>query len=202
MASFGRIQTEALANKACFSKFSIRILVVNSFQSQYRLLLEDLEANGGKKNLLSFLAFLFHPGFQVSFFYRISHAFHLSGLQFAAKFFSFLLRLVTKCDVHYAAKIQGGVVFPHAVGVIVGEGSEIGRGCSLFHGVTLGAKEGREGYPKLEEGVNLYPGSVLVGDIRVGEYCRIGPNVYLTESLSPHTRLSPPKAEVRTETNS
>lgn len=138
------------------------------------------------------LAMLLHPGLQVSFFYRLSRFFHLVKLMPLARLCGVLMRWVTRCDIHHGSDIAGGVQFPHGSGVVVGEGVVIGSGCSLFQHTTVGALEGRDGAPVLEDGVNLYPGTVVAGAVRVGEYCRVGPSVYLTESVLSHTRVAPP----------
>jgi serine O-acetyltransferase len=142
------------------------------------------------------LSFLFHPGFQVCSLHRFSHYFYIKGWVPLAKLMVAWMRWTTGCDIHYNTDIGPGVQFPHGRGVIVGEGTRIAKRCSLFQHVTCGAMEGKVGAPTLEEGVNLYPGTVIVGPITLGEYCRIGPNVYLTESLPSHTRAKPPSPDL------
>lgn len=102
-------------------------------------------------------------------------------------------RLITSCDLHYKAELDGGVLIPHGRGVVIGEGVKVAKRCSIFQHTTLGSLEGKSGFPVLEEGVNIYPGTVVAGQIRIGEYSRVGPNVYLTVSVPTHTRVSPPK---------
>jgi serine O-acetyltransferase len=138
-------------------------------------------------------SFLVHPGFQVSLCYRLARMFHLTDWMFMAKVMCVVMRWLTHCDIHHGAMIGPGVQFPHGCGVVIGEGVQVGPKCSLFQHTTMGAIEGVVGAPCLAEGVNLYPGTVLAGDVQIGEYCRIGPNVYLTESVPSHTRVSPPK---------
>jgi serine O-acetyltransferase len=135
---------------------------------------------------------LFHPSFQMSLLYRLSYLFDSINLTFIAKFICFCNRVFCGCDIHYKAKIDGGVLFPHARGVVIGEGVEIAHKCSIFHQTTIGSSEGKVGFPKLEEGVNVYPGTVIAGNVVIGEWSRVGPNVYLTESIPSHTRISPP----------
>ena len=155
----------------------------------------DYEAcSGGLKAF--HLSFLVHPGFQVSLFYRLARMFHVLGWMFVAKAICVLMRWLTHCDIHHGADIGPGVQFPHGCGVVIGEGVIVGPKCSLFQHTTMGAVEGMSGAPRLAEGVNLYPGTVIAGNVEVGEYCRVGPNVYLTESVPSHTRVSPPKPNV------
>ncbi|MBF0245524.1 MAG: hypothetical protein HQL31_09685 [Planctomycetes bacterium] len=107
--------------------------------------------------------------------------------------------MLTGSDIHYKSYIAGGVTFPHGRGIVIGEGVRIEKRCSVFHNTTLGGLEGSAGFPFLEEGVNVYPGSVIAGDIRIGEYSRIGPNVFLRQSVPPRTRVSPPKPDIHAE---
>lgn len=166
-----------------------------SLLSQLRLafshLKEDQEIHSGHKSRLRVSFLLFHAGMRVCTLYRLARAFELSGHRGWARFFCHLLRQWGRCDIHYTAHLEPGVCFPHGMGVVIGEGVYISRNCSIFQHCTLGSMEGHEGAPELKEGVNLYPGTVLAGAIEVGEYCRIGPNVYLTENLPSHTRVSP-----------
>jgi len=151
----------------------------------------DLELCSGEWSSLSFFKNLLHPSFQVSLFYRLSRYFYLNHFEFMARMVTAFSRSITGCDIHFRSQIEGGVLFPHGRGIVIGQGVVISKRCSIFHNVTLGASENQEGYPLLKEGVNVYPGSVIAGDIEVGEYCRIGPNVYLTESVGSHTRIKP-----------
>lgn len=137
------------------------------------------------------LSAFFHPSFQLTFFYRMAYFFDSINLTFFAKLFCFFNRFFSGCDVHYRAKINGGVLFPHAKCIVIGEGVAIAKNCSIFQQTTIGATEHQMGFPNLGEGVNVYPGSVIAGGVVVGEYSRIGPNVYLTESVPTHTRISP-----------
>lgn len=158
---------------------------------------EDLEMSAGKKSPLRFILYLFHPGFQVCFFYRLARCFHWLHLNGLARFFTAMSRLVTGCDIHYLADLEGGVQFPHGRGVVIGARVRIARRCFIFHNSTLGATEGKDGAPVLEEGVNIYSGTVVAGPLTIGEYSRVGPNVYLTDSIASHTRVKPPEPILR-----
>ena len=157
---------------------------------------EDLAVCSGQRSWLYLPPCLLHPGFQVSFFYRWARFWHWLKLGFMAKLATAAGRLFNGCDVHYQAEIDAGVQFPHGRGVVIGAGVVVGRRCYIFHNTTLGAREGVEGAPVLHEGVNIYPGTVIAGAVVVGEYCRIGPNVYLTESVASHTRVRPAPAHI------
>ncbi len=150
----------------------------------------DITVIYGDEDGFRFSAF-FHPSFQLSLFYRLAYFFDSINLTIIAQLCCFFNRLLSGCDVHYRAKIRGGVIFPHAKCIVIGEGVTIAEKCSIFQQTTIGATEHESGAPVLGVGVNVYPGSVIAGGVDIGEYSRIGPNVYLTESVPTHTRISP-----------
>lgn len=157
----------------------------------------DLVKCCGECGFVYLFKHLLHAGFLVCFFYRVARFFYWIDLAWIAKLVTFWGRVITSCDVHYKADIAGGILFPHGRGVVIGEGVKIGRDCFIFQNATIGSREGQDGYPVLEEGVNVYPSVVVAGPITIGEYCRVGPCVYLTDSLPSHTRVKPPNPIIR-----
>lgn len=139
----------------------------------------------------------FHAGFIALFYYRCSRLFYEWGFPLVSKLITSLGRVITSCDLHYKSNIDGGVMLPHARSVVVGEGVTIETKSSVFQNTTLGALEGKEGYPLIKEGVNIYPGTVVAGSVIVGEYSRVGPNVYLTVTIPEKTRVMPPKPQFK-----
>ena len=63
----------------------------------------------------------------------------------------------------------------HATGLVVGETSVIGDGCSILHGVTLGGtgKDSEDRHPKIGKNVLIGAGAKILGNITVGEGARI-----------------------------
>lgn len=169
--------------------------VFSLWQACWRDLHKDLQLY--QKEERGFFRFFFHSGFQINIFYRCSRWAYLCKWPTLARFFSFLLRLFCGSDIHYSAQIDAGVVFPHGRGVIIGPKVIIKSGCHLFQNITLGGLETKEGFPVLEQCVNIYPYTVVAGKVNIGEYCRVGPNVYLTKDLPSHTRVSPSEPYIR-----
>ena len=136
------------------------------------------------------IAYLFHAGFQTLFFYRCARLLFEWGWVNSARAFTSMARIITSCDIHYKAELEGGVLFPHGRSVVIGEGVKIAKKSSIFQHTTIGGLAGETGFPELEEGTNVYPGSVIAGNVKLGEYSRVGPNVYLTVSVPSHTRVT------------
>jgi serine O-acetyltransferase len=117
----------------------------------------------------------------------------------------------TGIDIHPGARIGRRFFIDHGTGVVIGETTEIGDGVCLYQGVTLGATSPRQGellrgqkrHPTIEDDVTIYAGAtILGGDTRIGRGSVIGGNVWLLESVPPHSRViaEPPHQSVRQRT--
>lgn len=90
-------------------------------------------------------------------------------------------------DIHPGAEIGAGVFFDHATGLVVGETAVIGDGCTLLHGVTLGGtgKDSGDRHPKVGNNVLIGAGSSILGNIRIGDSCKIGASSVVLKPI-PH----------------
>jgi serine O-acetyltransferase len=61
-----------------------------------------------------------------------------AACKWLARFLSQLSRWLTGIEIHPGAKIGERVFIDHAMGVVIGETAEIGDGCTIYQGVTLG----------------------------------------------------------------
>ena len=84
------------------------------------------------------------------------------------------------CYISPKAKISREVYFPHPIGLVIGDYVEIGDNSIIYQHVTIGAARRGEGtkslYPKIGRSVIIYAGSVVVGNINVGNNVVIGAN--------------------------
>ncbi len=121
---------------------------------------------------------LCYPGFQAVTLHRISHRLWRSRLplKLPARLLSQLGRSLTGVEIHPGARIGSGVFIDHGMGVVIGETSEIGDRCLLYHGVTLGGtgKEHGKRHPTLASDVVVGAGAKVLGAITVGSNTRIG----------------------------
>lgn len=67
---------------------------------------------------------------------------------------------------------------PHPVGIVIGYKVVLGKGCKIYHNVTIGAKDTKNfkkaPYPKIGDNVLIYPNSIIIGDISIGDNAIIG----------------------------
>ena len=78
-------------------------------------------------------------------------------------------------DIHPAAKIGKGLMIDHAHSIVVGETAVVGDNVSMLHSVTLGGtgKEDEDRHPKIGDGVMIGAGAKVLGNIKIGNCCRI-----------------------------
>jgi serine O-acetyltransferase len=117
--------------------------------------------------------------------YRLARWFqvrNLGGLAKLATWVNFYLHSVeisSRCDI--------GPYFymPHAAGAVIGATS-IGEYAVIYHQATLGAKAiefGDEGRPVVGDRVLIGSGAKVLGDIHIGNDCRIGANSVVLTSM-------------------
>jgi serine O-acetyltransferase len=86
-------------------------------------------------------------------------------------------------DIGRDVEIGEAFYLPHPVGIVIASGVRIGRAVTIYHHVTLGQKDG--GVPTVGPAVTIYPGSVVVGTISIGEGAIIGANSFVSRDVPP-----------------
>ena len=127
-----------------------------------------------------------YPGLHALVLHRFSHACWAWDLKWVARFVSNLSRWLTGIEIHPAARIGERVFFDHAMGVVVGETAEIGDGCTIYQGVTLGGTslyKGVKRHPTLGKDVVVGAGAKVLGGFTVGDGARIGSNAVVVKPV-------------------
>ena len=127
-----------------------------------------------------------YPGLHAMVMHRWAHACWGVGLKWLGRFISNVSRFLTGIEIHPAAVIGSGVFFDHAMGVVVGETAEIGDGCTLYQGVTLGGTslyKGAKRHPTLGRNVVVGAGAKVLGGFSVGDGAKIGSNAVVTKPV-------------------
>jgi serine O-acetyltransferase len=120
-----------------------------------------------------------YPGLHAIVLHRFSHVCWNIGFKWVARFVSNFARWFTGIEIHPGARIGERVFFDHAMGVVVGETAEIGDGCTIYQGVTLGGTslyKGVKRHPTLGKDVVVGAGAKVLGGFTVGDGARIGSN--------------------------
>ncbi|MDP1909674.1 MAG: serine acetyltransferase [Hyphomicrobium sp.] len=78
-------------------------------------------------------------------------------------------------SIHPSASIGTSVFLDHATGIIVGAFAVIGDDTTILQNVTIGRKTALPNRaPRIGRGVLLSAGATILGDIRIGDFARIG----------------------------
>lgn len=106
-------------------------------------------------------------------------------------------------DMSWQTKIGKGITLTHGWGLVVNQGSVIGRNVTLFHGVTLGRRDriAADGTrltecPIVEDEVWIGPHAIIVGGVTIGRGSRIAGGAFVTESIPPYSVVSGNPASV------
>ena len=127
-----------------------------------------------------------YPGLHAIWLHRPAHWCWTHGLKWLGRFISHLARWFTGIEIHPGAKIGERVFFDHAMGVVVGETAEIGDGCTIYQGVTLGGTslyKGTKRHPTLGKDVVVSAGAKVLGGFEVGDGAKIGSNAVVTKPV-------------------
>ena len=132
-----------------------------------------------------------YPGLHAIFFYRLANFLWGWGLKWPARLCSLLGRFLTGIEIHPAAELGRRLFIDHCMGVVIGETSEIGDDCTLYHGVTLGGTTWEKGkrHPTLENGVVIGAGAKVLGPIKIGKNARIGSNAVVVKDVEANTTV-------------
>jgi serine O-acetyltransferase len=117
-----------------------------------------------------------YSGLHALWFYRLDHWLWKHHLRLPARMLSQFARQLTGIEIHPAAQIGRRLFIDHGMGVVVGETAIIGDDVTMYQGVTLGGtgKEKGKRHPTIGSEVVIGSGAKVLGDIRVGDRCRIG----------------------------
>jgi serine O-acetyltransferase len=126
-----------------------------------------------------------YPGFHALLIHKFSHWLWRADFKWLGRLVSHFSRWITGIEIHPAAKIGRRVFIDHGMGVVIGETSEIGDDCTLYHGVTLGGTSWNKGkrHPTLGKGVVVGAGAKILGPILIGEGARIGSNAVVVKEV-------------------
>lgn len=117
---------------------------------------------------------LSYPGFHALAAHRLIHP--LAGLPILPRFLSQIVRFFTGIEIHPAATIGKGVFIDHGMGVVIGETAEIGEGCTIYQGVTLGGTSlsHAKRHPTLGRNVTVGVNAAVLGAITLGDNAKVG----------------------------
>ncbi len=158
--------------------------IVNRFleavPSIRRALVEDVKAayNGDPAALSYAEVKLAYPGLIAITSHRIAHELYSMEVPLIPRIMSEYTHSLTGIDIHPGAQIGTGFFIDHGTGVVIGETCHIGNHVKLYH-------------PTVEDHVIVYANStILGGDTVIGHDSVVAGNVFLMQTIPPHSLVT------------
>ena len=127
-----------------------------------------------------------YPGLHALTLHRLAHGLWTRGFRWLGRLVSQLSRWLTGIEIHPAAVMGQGVFIDHGMGVVIGETAEVGDGCTIYQGVTLGGTslyKGAKRHPTLGRNVVVSAGAKVLGGFTVGDGAKIGSNAVVLKPV-------------------
>lgn len=181
-----------------------------TFKEYRYLVLSDLYRYTGQAKTGLFLKnFIIGEGFRFSFWMRTCRYVSENSL-LKYTFYPFVRLIFRRSRIKYGISISHrcnigpGLFIGHIGGIVVNEGSVIGRNCNLSHEVTIGKITigKRKGTPVLGDNIYIGPGAKVIGGIEIGNDTAIGANSVVTKNVDDMTVVAGIPATILNENGS
>lgn len=143
---------------------------------------------------------LLYSGLHAIMLHRPAYWCYRHHLFFLARFLSQFAKFMTGIEIHPGAKIGTGVFIDHGTGVVIGETAQVGDGCTIYQGVTLGGtgKDHGKRHPTLGKNVLVGCGAKVLGPFTIGDGAKIAANAVVLEPVEENaTAVGVPARTVR-----
>lgn len=137
---------------------------------------------------------LYFKGYIALQAYRISHRLWKFGRTEFARDLHGRIAQALHVSIHPSVTIGSALFIDHGTGITVGEGVVIGEDVSMLQEVTLtSSQKGPAGAPRIGRGVLLSVGAMVLGNVDIGDFAKIGAgSVVLTSVPSRYTAVGVP----------
>jgi serine O-acetyltransferase len=134
---------------------------------------------------------LCYPGFHAVLLHRMAHRLYDAKWFTLARVVSQLSRTMTGIEIHPGAKIGRRFFIDHGMGVVIGETAEVGDDVLVYQGVTLGGtgKVTGKRHPTLGNGVVVGTGAKILGNIRIGDFSKVGAGSVVVRAVPDHSTV-------------
>ena len=108
-------------------------------------------------------------------FFRRGKKHYIEKHYIRSKLYKWVCKVVFSCDIPFETYIADDVEFCHnAFGIVINSESSIDSGTCIQHGVTIGERRYLKGAPKIGKNVFIGARAIILGDVQIGDYSKIG----------------------------
>ncbi|MSQ90769.1 MAG: serine acetyltransferase [Phycisphaerales bacterium] len=196
--------------KASASADRSMIALIRALPKIQKLLLIDLEGAFNRDPAAKTRAeiVLCYPGIRALCVHRIAHEIQRLGVPLIGRMLAESAHDSTGIDIHPGATIGAGCFIDHGTSVVIGETAVIGKNCTIYQGVTLGARRfdrhidgslrrGSKRHPTLKDNVTVYANAtILGGDTVIGKGSTIAAGALVQESVPANSIVRPARVEL------
>ena len=161
----------------------------NAFAAMLEDVRAPVERDPAARGYLDVL--LSYPGWRALAVHRVAHALYRARVPLLPRYIASLSRAWTGIEIDPGATIGCGIFIDHGMGVVIGETAEIGDGCTIYQGVTLGGTslQRTKRHPTLGRNVTIGSGAAVIGAITVGDGAKIGANSVVVKDVPPNATV-------------
>jgi serine O-acetyltransferase len=126
-----------------------------------------------------------YPSLTATVLYRVSRVLRLRRRRRTARAVMWLNMLLTGAELEPISVIGPGLVLAHTRGVLVGQGTRVGRNLFIHSGVVLGSvlDDRTSGFPTIGDDVTVYTKASVIGPISVGDRATIGAHALVLDDV-------------------
>jgi len=134
---------------------------------------------------------LSYPGFHAVTAHRFIHPLYRANVPLLPRYLSQIVRFFTGIEIHPGAQLGKGVFIDHGMGVVIGETAQVGDGCTIYQGVTLGGTSLSHGkrHPTLGKNVVVGVNAAVLGAITIGENSKVGGGSVVVKDVPPNSTV-------------
>jgi len=142
---------------------------------------------------------LLAPQLEATYFYRVSHACFLRDMKQVPQVIAALSRLLTGTEIYFSAEIKPGLKLIHGLGCVIGTGCRVGSDFTVYQGVTIGDKLGKDTgkQPVIGDRVIVSAGAQVLGPVTIGSETVIGANSVVLDSVPERCVVAGVPAQVK-----
>jgi serine O-acetyltransferase len=126
---------------------------------------------------------LLNPGLHAVLLYRVARWLHVHHLRPLALLTCYFSSALTGAQISARTTIGPGLVIYHPHGIAIGATVVIGKYCTLTHANLIGQRLGTGDRAVIGDYFAAATGAKIIGQVRIGDRVRVGPNAVVTKSL-------------------